>query len=59
MAPGCVFYAHHTAVRQGIEMIERDMREGRMTLPEGMTPATLTVNQQAWALAHTNVAGRA
>lgn len=60
MAPGCVFYAHHSAVRQGVEMIERDIRDGRLkALPEGMTAAMMTVNQQAWALAHTSVAGRA
>lgn len=57
MAPGCVFYAHHTAVRQGVEMIERDVQAGRITLPDGMTAAALTINQQAWALAQTNVAG--
>lgn len=60
MGPGCVFYAHHSAVAQGVEMIERELRAGRLkSLPDGMTPVAMTINQQAWALAHTNVAGRA
>lgn len=59
MAPGCVFYAHHTAVKQGVEVIERDLREGRRPpLPEGMTVVDMAIQQQAWALASCFIGGR-
>jgi hypothetical protein len=59
MGPGCIFYASVATMRQGVEMVEREIAEGKLVLPVGVSPAQMTINQQAWALAHTCVAGRA
>jgi hypothetical protein len=59
MGPGCVFYSHRVVVKQGIDMVEAEVASGALKLPDGMTAAEMTINRQAWALAHTSVAGRA
>jgi hypothetical protein len=57
--PNCVFYAHRTAVEQGVEIVQFEIASGETVLPEGMSPLMLAINRQAWALAMIGVAGRA
>ena len=59
MAPGCLFYAHRSMVREGVERVQAEVATGALVLPEGLSPAEMTLNRQAWQMAKTDVAGRA
>lgn len=56
--PGCVFYAHRSAMDRSNARIEIEIANGMTVLPEGMTIPMLSIHRQAWSLAKVGIKGR-